>query len=72
MQWLHINFLIEAICVANWGQRREHRYYLLVFKQQSRISKDVESRERFDVSAFARQNGLGEPVAASFFRVERD
>ncbi|KAK5965595.1 hypothetical protein GCK32_004420, partial [Trichostrongylus colubriformis] len=24
----------------------EHRYYLLVFKQQSRISKDVESRER--------------------------
>ncbi|KAK6038496.1 phosphatidylethanolamine-binding protein [Cooperia oncophora] len=47
-----------------------HRYYLLVFKQEKRISaRNVESRARFDALAFARQNGMGEPIAGIFFKV---
>ncbi|XGW29472.1 hypothetical protein V3C99_008917 [Haemonchus contortus] len=50
-----------------------HRYYFLVFKQKNPIpKKDVESRPRFDALAFARQNGMGDPIAGNFFKAQND
>ncbi|VDO32496.1 unnamed protein product [Haemonchus placei] len=50
-----------------------HRYYFLVFKQKNQIPrKEVESRPRFDALAFARQNGMGDPIAGNFFKAQND
>ncbi|EPB80812.1 phosphatidylethanolamine-binding protein [Ancylostoma ceylanicum] len=58
-----------------------HRYYILLYKQQSPVSsKKMSSRAHkttriesfsFDTSKFASQNGLGAPVAGNYFKDEQ-
>ncbi|EYB81968.1 hypothetical protein Y032_0370g110 [Ancylostoma ceylanicum] len=50
-----------------------HRYYILLYKQQSPVSsKKMSSRAHFDTSKFASQNGLGAPVAGNYFKAQDD
>ncbi|XP_043226481.1 protein D2-like [Amphibalanus amphitrite] len=58
-----------------------HRYIFLLYRQPGLISADPELRQTFrqargrfgwKVSQFARENGLGRPVAGNFFRAEYD
>ncbi|OAG04731.1 PEBP-like protein [Paraphaeosphaeria sporulosa] len=53
-----------------------HRYTQLLFKQPSTLKasasdfSNTQARIGFDIAGFAKQNGLGEPVAGNFFMVD--
>lgn len=55
---------------------KAHRYTQLLFKQPSTLEvsatafADTSARIGFDIAAFAKTNGLGEPLAANFFMVD--